>query len=148
MKTSGWLEGLWRDFCYGARVLRVNPGFLAVATLSLALGIGANTAIFELLDAVRLRMLPIRHPEQIADLRIAENPHCCNGNFEGRHSNFTYPQWEQIRDHQQVFSSIFAFSNRPFNLAASGEKRFAQGLWVTGQFFKTLDVGPLAGRLI
>jgi len=148
MKKSSWFEGLWQDFRYGGRVLLANPGFFAVAALSLALGIGANTAIFELLDAVRLRMLPVSHPEQLADLRIAKNPHCCSGNFQGRHSDFTYAQWEQIRDHQQVFSGIFAWSNTGFNLAESGEKRIAQGLWVSGQFFKTLGVQPLAGRLI
>src|SRR5580704_10224652 len=91
-------ESLWQDFRYGARLLRLNPGFFAVATLSLALGIGANTAIFQLLNAVRLRLLPVTHPEQLAELQIADNEHCCSGNFSDRRPNFTYPQWEQIRD--------------------------------------------------
>jgi putative ABC transport system permease protein len=148
MNASRLLEGLWQDFRYGARLLRMNPGFFAVATISLALGIGANTAIFELLNAVRLRMLPIAHAEQLAELQIAENEHCCSGNFSDRRPNFTYPQWEQIRKHQQAFSGIFAWGDSRFNMAVGGEARFAEGLWVSGQFFQTLGTRPLLGRLI
>src|SRR5580704_7496320 len=148
MKPFGRLESLWQDFRYGGRLLRISPGFFAIATISLALGIGANTAIFELLNAVRLRMLPLAHPEQLAELEIAENEHCCSGNFSDRRPNFTYPQWEQIRDHQQVFSGIFAWGDNRFNLTDGGEARFAEGLWVSGQYFATLGVRPLLGRLI
>ncbi len=126
----------------------MNPGFFVVATISLALGIGANTAIFELLNAVRLRMLPVAHAEQLARLNIADNDHCCSGNFSDRNPNFTYPQWEQIRNHQQAFSGIFAWGDSRFNLAVGGEARFAEGLLVSGQFFQTLGVRPLLGRLI
>ncbi len=148
MKRTVWLAGLWQDFRFGGRLLRMNPGFFAVATLSLALGIGANTAIFELLNAVRLRLLPVAHPEQLAELQIAKNEHCCSGNFSDRRPNFTYPQWEQIRNHQQAFSDIFAWGDTRFNLANGGEVRFAEGLWVSGQYFTTLGVRPLLGRLI
>ncbi len=148
MNASRLLEGLWQDFRYGARLLRMNPGFFAVATISLALGIGANTAIFELLNAVRLRMLPVAHAEQLAELQIADNEHCCSGNFSDRRPNFTYPQWEQIRNHQQAFSGIFAWGDHRFNLAVGGEARYAEGLFVSGQFFQTLGVRPLMGRLI
>jgi putative ABC transport system permease protein len=148
MNPSRLLESLWQDFRYGARLLRMNPGFFAVATISLALGIGANTAIFELLNAVRLRMLPVAHAEQLAELQIAENEHCCSGNFSDRRPNFTYPQWEQIRNHQQAFSGIFAWGDHRFNLAVGGEARYAEGLFVSGQFFQTLGVRPLMGRLI
>jgi putative ABC transport system permease protein len=136
------------DLRYGARLLRLNPGFFTVATLSLALGIGANTAIFQLLDAVRLRLLPVAHPEQLAELEIAKDEHCCSGNFSDRRPNFTYPQWEQIRDHQQNFSGIFAWGDTRFNLASGGEARYAEGLWVSGDYFRTLGVQPLAGRMI
>src|ERR1035441_9208961 len=108
----------WQDIRHGARLLKRSPGFFTVATLSLALGIGANTAIFQLLDAVRLRLLPVPHPEQLAELQIAENEHCCSGNFSDRYPNLTYPQWEQIRSHQQTFSSIFAWADQRFNLAS------------------------------
>ncbi len=147
MKILG-LEGLWQDFRYGGRLLRMNPGFFAVATMSLALGIGANTAIFELLNAVRLRMLPLSHPEQLAELEIAKNDHCCSGNFSDRRPHFTYAQWQQIHDHQQAFSGIFAWGDYRFNLVDGGEDRFAEGLWVSGQYFSTLGVNPLLGRLI
>jgi putative ABC transport system permease protein len=148
MSLTGLIESSWQDFRYGARLLRMSPGFLAVATFSLALGIGANTAIFQLLDAVRLRMLPVSHPEQLVELHIAKNDHCCSGNFSDRRPNFTNPQWEQIRDHQQAFSGIFAWGDQRFNLAGGGEVRFSEGLWVSGGFFNTLSIRPLIGRLI
>jgi predicted permease len=140
--------GTFGDLRYGARLMRLNPGFFTVAMLSLALGIGANTAIFQLLDAVRLRLLPVSHPEQLAELEIAKDEHCCSGNFSDRRPNFTYPQWEQIRDHQQAFSGIFAWGDTRFNLASGGEARYAEGLWVSGDYFRTLGVQPLAGRMI
>src|SRR5277367_3974202 len=148
MNALELLEGIWQDFRYGGRLLRMNPGFFAVATVSLALGIGANTAIFEILNAVRLRMLPLAHPEQLAELQIADNEHCCSGNFSARRSNFTYPQWEQIRDHQQAFSGIFAWGDVRFNLAEGGEARPAEGLWVSGQFFTTLGIRPVLGSFL
>lgn len=146
--TIGLLESAWQDFHFGARLLRLNKGFFLVATLSLALGIGANTAIFQLLDAVRLRLLPVSHPEQLAQLQIAKNDHCCSGDFADRHPDFTYPQWDEIRRRQQAFSSFFAWADNRFNLSERGEVHFAEGLWVTGDFFKTLGVTPLLGRLI
>src|SRR5580704_2023845 len=109
MSRLGLLESGWQDLRHGARLLRLSPGFFAVAALSLALGIGANTAIFQLLDAVRLRLLPVSHPEQLAQLEIAKNEHCCSGNFSDRFPNLTYAQWEQIRAHQQSFSDVFAW---------------------------------------
>ena len=148
MNSINWLEDLWSDLRYGFRLLKLNPGFFAVATLSLALGIGANTAIFQLLNAVRLRMLPVAQPEQLAQLSIADNEHCCNGNFSARSSNFTHAQWEQIRDHQQAFSGLFAFGDNRFNIAERGEAQYIEGLWVSGEFFKTLEVKPALGRLI
>ncbi len=148
MTTSRWLENCWQDLRHGGRLLLGSPGFFTVATLSLALGIGANTAIFQLLDAVRLRLLPVPHPEQLAELQIAENEHCCSGNFSDSYPNLTYAQWEQIRNHQQAFSGIFAWGDQGFNLTAGGEVRLARGLWVSGDYFKTLGVQPLMGRMI
>src|SRR3954468_2345510 len=70
MNTMALFDNAWRDLRHGARLLRLNPGFAIVAVLSLALGVGANTAIFQLLDAVRLRSLPVQDPQQLAEVRI------------------------------------------------------------------------------
>jgi predicted permease len=148
MNSLSFVESVWQDLRYAARLLRMNPGFFAVATISLALGIGANTAIFQLLDAVRLRMLPVKNPQELVELKIADNEHCCSGDFSGRRNNFTLAQWEQIQEQQQAFSSVFAWGDKRFNLTQSGEAHFAEGLWVSGDYFKTLGVGPLLGRLI
>ncbi|HEY3743584.1 MAG TPA: ABC transporter permease [Bryobacteraceae bacterium] len=148
MNSLTWLEDFWHDVRYGMRVLRLNPAFFAVATVSLALGIGANTAIFQLLDAVRLRSLPVAEPGQLALVSVAKNDHCCSGNFSARNSSLTYPMWEQIRDRQQGFSGIFAFGDTRFNIAQRGETRFVDGLWLSGGAFKTLGVGPALGRVL
>src|SRR5712672_3556186 len=120
MNSIGFLETLWQDLRYAVRLLRLDPGFFVVATLCLALGVGANTAIFHLLDAVRLRMLPVKAPQELVEVRIADNDHCCSGNFSTRRSNLTHPQWEQIRAQQQAFSTIFAWADNRFNLATGG----------------------------
>jgi hypothetical protein len=141
------METLWQDLRYGARLLRLSPGFTAVAILSLALGIGANTAIFQLVDAVRLRTLPVKNPQELAVVRIADRK-WSSGRHEGRYSQLTNPMWEQIRDHQQGFSSIFAWAADDFNLATGGQARHAQGMYVSGDFFKVLEAQPLLGRLL
>jgi predicted permease len=147
MNTIGFLETLWQDLRYGARLLRLNPGFTAVALISLALGIGANTAIFQLVNSVRLRTLPVKDPQQLASVEILDRQ-WGSGNFSGRFSNLTNPLWEQIRDHQQAFSGVFAWGHDEFNLAEGGEVHFAQGIWVSGEFFQVLGVQPLLGRVL
>jgi putative ABC transport system permease protein len=146
MNTIALVDSVWRDLKHGARLLRLNPGFAIVAILSLALGVGANTAIFQLLDAVRLRTLPVKDPQQLVDVRIADTSTGRTGSFMGRRPMMTNPLWEQIRDHQQAFSGVFAWGNSAFNLTTGGEARYAQGLWVSGDFFNTLGVPPLVGR--
>jgi len=103
--------------------------------LSLALGIGANTAIFQLLDAVRLRTLPVKNPQGLAVVRIADRKHS-TGRTKGATRRSPNPMWEQIRDHQQGFSSIFAWAATVFNLAVGGEAHYAQGMFVSGDFFQ------------
>src|SRR5947209_3155603 len=102
--SGSWMQAIWQDVRYGARLLRVNPGFATVAILSLALGIGANTAIFQLLDAVRLRMLPVKDPQQLAFVRI-QGRRWGGGMFHGYYSWLTNAQWEQIRAQQKSFSA-------------------------------------------
>ena len=141
------MESLWQDLRYGARLLRLNPGFTIVAVLSLALGIGANTAIFQLLDAVRLRALPVKDAQELALVRIG-NRTWSSGRHEGRYSDLTNPMWEQIRQRQEGFSSTYAWASAEFNLAQGGEARYAQGVFVSGDFFKVLEVQPLLGRVL
>jgi predicted permease len=129
-------DDVLQDVRYAIRALRSSPGFSAIAILSLALGIGANTAIFSLINAVILKTLPVNHPEQLIQL-VMKNE---NG------TTFTNPIWEQVRDRQDVFSGAFAYSPIQLNLAGGGEVRNASASWVSGDFFSTLGVQPLLGR--
>ncbi|HXN48299.1 MAG TPA: ABC transporter permease [Bryobacteraceae bacterium] len=140
------VEDLIQDLRYGARQLRHSPGFTVAAVLSLALGIGANTAIFQLLDAVRLRTLPVEAPQELVSVHFAKGSHF-NGWFSSRSAQFTYSQWDEIRRRQQAFSGVLAWSADRFNLAPGGEVRYAQGLYVSGDFFRNLGVMPVLGRV-
>jgi predicted permease len=136
-----------QDLRYAVRMLCNNLGFTVVAVLTLALGIGANTAIFQLLDSIRLTALPLKEPNQLAQVRIIQ-PHGRTGNFTSSHPDLTYPQWEQIRTLQQGFSGMFAWSESRFNIAPSGETHYVEGLYVSGDFFRVLGVEPILGRLL
>ena len=118
-----WLESIIADLRYAARALRASPGFALVAILSLGLGIGANTAIFSLIDAVMLKSLPVSHPEELVQVTIDDN------------TILTNPIWEQLRGRKDLFSSVFAFTTGPepaFDLANGGESRRVPGAWVSG----------------
>ncbi|MGC2741715.1 MAG: ABC transporter permease, partial [Candidatus Angelobacter sp.] len=143
---GSFAASLWKDVRYSVRALRLNAGFSIIAILSLALGIGANTAIFQLLDAVRLRALPVKNPAELAQIRIS-NMRGRTGHMED-HDELSNPLWEQIRDHQQAFSGVFAWGIADFNLATGGEAHPVHGLWVSGDFFRVLGVRPVMGRLL
>src|SRR5690349_21797503 len=96
------LDSIFKDLRYGFRQLRRNPSFTTIAVLSLALGIGANTAIFQLVNAVRLRTLPVANPEELAYVDFAPGS-MRSGNFSTRNARFTFAQWEEIRKQQQAF---------------------------------------------
>jgi predicted permease len=145
--TIGLVENTWRDLRHGARLLRRSPGFALVAIVSLALGVGANTAIFQLVDAVRLRPLPVHGADDLAEVRIPSD-RGPSGAFTGNHPMLTNALWEQLRDRQQAFSGIFAWGSPEFELSAGGESRPAEGLWVSGDFFSTLEVRPAIGRML
>jgi putative ABC transport system permease protein len=150
VRSVSWethVETLWNDLRFGARLLRLNPVFAGAAILSLALGIGANTAIFQLLDAVRLRTLPVKNPQELVSVRIDQRQGM-SGSASGRYPELTYAMWEQIRAQQQGFSSIFAFSPTEFNISPAGQVHEVQALWVSGEFFETLGVVPELGRLL
>ena len=142
-----WLTRLGQDLRYAARLLRRSPGFTVVAVLSLALGIGAATAIFQIVDAVRLRTLPVARPWELARVRIV-NMDGARGNRSSPYDPLNYPVFEQIRRQQQGFTDVAAWSSTSFNLADGGEMRPARGLFVSGTFFDVLGIAPAAGRLI
>jgi len=143
MRRVNLIENLMQDVRYGLRVLARAPGFTAVAVLTLALGIGANTAVFTLLDAILFRLLPVQRAEQLYQVRriSADVPERLSGDF-------TNPLWENLRARQDVFSGMAAWGNTDFNLARGGAVQRAEGLWVSGDYFATLDVRPALGRLI
>ena len=137
------MGSLLQDLRYGLRQLRRSPGFTAVAVLTLALGIGANTAIFSLIDKVMLRVLPVPKPEELMQVRFTD-PRWA-GETGG---SFTNTLWERLRDRQDVFSDVFAWGEDQFDLAQGGAVHYVNGIWVSGNFFNTLQLRPGAGRLI
>lgn len=147
MNVAGWLENTRADITYGLHQLRLAPGFAAVAILSLALGIGANTAIFQLVNAIRLKLLPVKDPQQLAVIDWAKNS-SRGGNWSSRSANFTYAQWEELQNTQQSFSGVLTWSAERFNLTNGGEPRFADGLYVSGNFFPVLGVNAVLGRTL
>ena len=138
---------MFQDIRFGMRMLAKNPAFTTVAVLSLALGIGANTGIFQLLNVVRLKVLPVRAPQELAAVRPTDMSGT-RGNKSEEYPAVTNPLWEQLRDRQQSFSGIFAWSTQPLNLAQGGEIRNADSLWVSGDFFNVLGVQATLGRVL
>jgi predicted permease len=127
---------------YALRAMRRNPGFTLVAVLSLALGIGANTAIFTLIDALMLRTLPVQHPEQLVDLLIKYPT-------DPRLNAFSQEIWHQMRDHNRVLSDLIAISGSRISLRAQGQDQIPMDAeFVSGSYFPTLGIQPAAGRLI
>jgi predicted permease len=141
------LGTLWQDVKYGARALRRHAGFTAVALVTLALGIGANTAIFGLLNAVTLRSLPVRDPGALVEIRIGERQNA-TGHFTGLRPFLTYGLWERVRETATSFSGVFAWGNAMLNLNTGGQARYVRTLWVSGGYFQTLGVTPERGRLL
>src|SRR6202046_586768 len=147
---------LLQDMRYGIRMLVKNPGFSAIVELTLALGIGANTAIFSVLDSVLLRKLPVVHSEQLV---LLTNPDSHGQNFgseSGDRSLLAYSEFEYLRDHNEVFSSIFASdSNLPDVRATLGgsvngvtnQEESVRIRLVSGEYFSTLGATPAAGRM-
>jgi len=128
------VEDVLQDLRYGLRVLARSPVFVLVAIASLALGIGANTAIFSLVESLLLRPLPVREPQRL--LRLQGD-------------SWTNPVWEQIRARQhELFDGALAWSHARFDLAQGGESQLIDGLWVSGGFFEVLGVEPLIGRAL
>ncbi|MDP1570223.1 MAG: ABC transporter permease [Vicinamibacterales bacterium] len=133
------LESLVRDLRFAFRLIRQTPLVSGVAMLSLALGIGANVAIFTLVNALMLKALPVHQPERLVQVATSLES-------GGARTSFTNPQWEYLRDRQDIFPGMLAAGNARFNLNAGGEMRPVTGLMVNGRFFATLGVIPHLGR--
>jgi predicted permease len=141
------LDSLLRDARYAIRGFAKSPAFTAVAILTLALGIGANTAVFQLIDAVRLRSLPLQRPQELAELRIIGGTHGFGIN-NGPYAHFTIPMWQEIRQHHDAFSGVFAWRSADMLVGKRTEAKHVNGLEVSGEFFNVLGVSPWQGRLI
>ena len=148
MNSLQLLDSIWQDLRYGTRLLRRNPTFAVVAIATLALGTGANTAIFELVNAVRLRALPVADPQRLVEVRIDTHDKGLTGRFMSQRPFFTEPLFRRVSESQQVFSSMLAYASITFDLATGGESRPVQGIWVTGEFFPTLGVPARIGRVL
>ena len=144
VRAGVWLDTLMQDLRYGVRTLAKNPSFTLIAMATLALGIGANTAMFSLLDQVVLRLLPVRDPERVVIVRETGNHY---GNSFGPNT-ISWPMFEDLRDNNQVFSGMFC--RFPATVTISGGDRAAQipAELVSGSYFPILGVGAALGRTI
>jgi len=140
-------ESFFRDARYAVRGFVKSPGFTIVAVLTLALGIGANTAVFQILDAVRLRSLPIQNPQDLAELRIVGGNKGFGVN-DSPFANFTIPMWQEVRRHHDPFSDVMAWRSNGVLVGKLTDAKHVNGLEVSGNFFNVLGVAPWRGRLI
>src|SRR5579862_7222144 len=137
------MGNLAQDLRFAARSFRKSPVFVAVAVFSLALGIGANTAIFTLVDQLLLRLLPVKDPQQLV-LFWGRGPHY--GSNNGRYK-LSYPMYEDFRDHNQVFSGMFCRWETNLSVSSEGRTERVDGELVSGSFFQVLGVGAALGRV-
>lgn len=142
------MNSIWSDIRYAFRMLAKNPGFTAIAIITLALGIGANTAIFSFTDQILLRSLPVPHPEQLVVLRSPgpQNGHCWS-DIDGCAQSFSYPTYKALREHTTVFSGLLAYRDIDVNVSGHGATESAHASLVSGNFFETLEVQPALGRV-
>jgi len=147
-RIHNWLHSLFSDCCFALRQLRKSPGFTAVAVLTLALGIGANTAIFSLTDQILLRELAVPHPEQLVILRSPGPAHGHTwSDVDNGAQSFSYPMYKGLRERTTVFSGLLACREATVNVSGHGDTQAAHADLVSGNFFETLGVQPALGRL-
>jgi len=142
MKMREWIGVVGRDFGYALRTLRRSRGFAAVAALTLALGIGANTAIFTLLDQVLLRLLPVKNPQQLVLLTMRGRHY---GNNWGGNA-ISYPMYRDFQDHNEVFSGMFCRFPEHVSMTFGGQSERVAAELVSGTYFNVLGVGTAVGR--
>ncbi|MGA9770172.1 MAG: ABC transporter permease [Blastocatellia bacterium] len=141
------MDTLWQDFRYGIRTLVKNPGFTVIAVMTLALGLGANTAIFSLTDQILLRMLPVEKPQELV---VLSSPGPKSGRVwsdgDGA-APFSYPLYKLVRDKNNVFSGLLARFAVSLSVAGEGQTERADGELVSGNYFEVLGVRPALGRV-
>jgi putative ABC transport system permease protein len=145
------MHTLWQDVRYGLRMLAKTPGFTAIAVLTLALGIGANTGIFSVLRQVLLQRLPVPNPQQLVLVYSPGEKHghvSSNENSSSGAESFSYPMYKDLRDNNSVFSGLAANAHFPVSVAFRGNTERAGAEIVSGNFFDTLEVQPALGRLL
>ena len=133
------MQTLWQDLRYCARMSLKKLSFTLVVVITLALGIGANTAVFSLIDGFLLRSLPVKDPQQLVFVR-ATTP---RGEITG---SFPYPIFEQFRDQNRSVSGIFAFDNTRVSVTVEGQPEMVWGDFVSGSYFDVLGVSAILGR--
>jgi predicted permease len=139
-RGTQFFEQTWQDVRFGWRMLRKSPGFTATAILTLALGIGANTAIFSMMDKVLLQNLPVRNPDELV-LISTTLPRT------GENDSFSYPMYRDIRDKSDSFSGVIAMGGAQMAVSYSGQSEHVRGRLVSGNYFDVLGVRPWIGRL-
>jgi predicted permease len=142
------MTGLVQDLRYALRQLRRSPGFATVAIFTIALGIGANTAIFSLLDQALLRRLPVREPSRLALLRYSGEDSGHSSARGDNHLYFSYPMYRDLRDHNSVFSGLIATSWARVIVQWHNQPELADAALVSGNYFDVLGVQAALGRLI
>src|SRR5499425_519187 len=143
MSVMSWFETVFRDLKFAFRMLVRTPGFTAVAVLTLGLGIGANTAIFTLLDQILLRLLPVKEPQQLVLLTM--KGHNYGNNWGG--NAISHPMFRDFRAHNQVFSDMFCRFPTAASLSVDQRSERVQVELVSGAYFSTLGIVPALGRL-
>src|ERR1700730_11489676 len=138
------MGNLVQDIRYALRTFRKSPVFVAVAVLSLALGIGANTAIFTLIDQVLLRLLPVKDPRLLV-LLWERGAHYGSNNGPNK---LSYPMYEDFRDKNEVFSGMFCRNDASFSLNFEGKTEMVSGETVSCTYFPVLGVGAALGRVL
>ncbi|MBP6821822.1 MAG: ABC transporter permease [Acidobacteria bacterium] len=159
MSSGGVMQTLWQDLRFGARMLMKQKSITAIAVLSLALGIGANTALFSILDAMLLKMLPVKEPERLVLFRSVAPREFSVGSYSGnsdtdpatgqrRMTSFPFQSYQRMRELDSPLSDVFAFGDLGLNVSADGQADVASGQAVTGNYYAGLGVQAMLGRVL